>query len=239
MDGGRHPVTASIRRLDVLWRRPGHRRYPVGILSLEDDGTFAFEYSPVEELREAEAAGFQGIAGLPNARGASIRSPHLFATFAQRIPSPKRPDFLRLMSEWGVEDASDKFQILARSGGLLLTDHLELCEHRDRGDDLSTPLSFVVAGMRYGEDVEANLAHTGDRVLLRREPTNDKDADAVRVQCNDLVLGYVPRQYSPLVSALLDSGATLDAVIERRLLVPNEGPHWVVRAWNASLHRVA
>lgn len=232
-------MTAPIRRLDVLWRRPGHRRYRVGILSQGDDGTYAFEYAPLEELREAHDAGFQGIAGLPMVRGESIRSQHLFATFSQRIPSPQRPDFSRLMTEWGVDDPSDKFQILARSGGLLLTDHLELCEHRDRDDDLSTPLSFVVAGMRYGGDVDATRARPGERVVLRREPDNVKDVDAVRVLWGELVLGYVPRQYSRIVSLLLDSGASLAAVIERRLLVPNEGPRWVVRAWNATLHRVA
>jgi HIRAN domain len=232
-------LSSGIRRLDVLWRVPGHRRFRVGTLARDDDGNFCFEYAAPRELDEAVAAGFRRIPGLEPGESGVVRSAHLFATFAQRIPSPKRPDFDRLIEQWSVRDPGDAFEILARSGGLLLTDHLELSEHRDDDDDLSIPLSFVVAGMRYGDDSEATRARPGDPVLLTREAANASDPWAVQVSWSGARLGYVPRQYARLVASLLEAGARLDAVIERRLLVPNEGPRWVVRASNPALHRVA
>jgi hypothetical protein len=43
----------------------------------------------------------------------------------------------------------DPFEILAASGGIQMTDRIELAEHRAEGDDLSVPLFIRVAGTRY------------------------------------------------------------------------------------------
>lgn len=53
-------------------------------------------------------------------------SESLFSTFAQRIPSKKRPDYSTLLKRWGLTDSATDFEILAASKGVLLTDCIEL-----------------------------------------------------------------------------------------------------------------
>ncbi|MBL8600931.1 MAG: HIRAN domain-containing protein [Myxococcales bacterium] len=125
-------------------------------------------------------------------------------------------------------------EILARSGGVQLTDRIELAEYRDERDDLSKPLEFRVAGGRYQPGADQLAIAPGDRVTLRRDHSNehDKAASLVLVR-NEHKLGFVPRQYSRMVASLLDANVPLEAVLVRKLILPAETGRWVVRLWRA------
>jgi hypothetical protein len=156
------------------------------------------------------------------------RSAYLFPTFAQRIPSPKRPDYQAILESWGVEHSDDPLEILALSGGIQATDRLELAEYRASDDDLSDPLLFRIAGMKY-QTGQANL-HVGDRLELLHEMGNAHDPDATLVLTRSGVkVGYVPRQYSRLVARILSAGGALDTVVVRELAVPADTGRWVVQ----------
>lgn len=111
-------------------------------------------------------------------------------------------------------------------------DPIELAEYRAPDDRLETPLLFRIAGPLYGDDPDGVAVSVGDRVELRGEPSNAFDPSAVVVESrNGKKLGYVPRQYSGMVSALLAEGEPLFAEATRKLLVPGEGRRWVIRTW--------
>lgn len=219
-------MTAPLR-LDVLWSRPEDgTRFAVGQLWREGQ-EFCFGYDA--RVADAQRAGFWLLPEFPELRAQDqpYRSAYLFATFAQRIPHPQRPDFATMMSSWGIQRIDDPLEILARSGGIQMTDRLELVEHRPTSDDLDRPLEFRLAGVQH--IASSRTISVGDQVSFRREPGNLHDPSAVVVlDADDCPLGYVPRHYSQLFARLLDAGCYLDGRIVRSLVVPES--KWVVRA---------
>lgn len=214
-----------VDRLWVMWRGPDEQRRRIGQLWRTESG-FAFAYE--SEL----PADFHLLAEFPERRGADApyTSRCLFPTFADRIPSPRRPDFAELLASWGVSSADDQLEVLARSGGLLITDWIELSEWRAEDDPLHTPLAVRVAGAGH-HATGVSLARAGDEVSLRREPTNPRDPAATEIMLTtrEERLGYVPRPYTELVAGLLDAGAQLRARIVRKLGMSETYDRWIVQ----------
>lgn len=83
-----------IDKLFVLWvSKPGRR--VIGTLS-RTPGEFVFRYE--DDLGEVERAGVEGLVGFPLPKR-EFRSPHPFAAFSHRIPSPARSGFRALVEE--------------------------------------------------------------------------------------------------------------------------------------------
>ncbi|MCL2075570.1 MAG: HIRAN domain-containing protein [Betaproteobacteria bacterium] len=61
----------------------------------------------------------------------------------------------------------------------------------------------------------AGKIREGDSLTLRREPDNQYDANAVRVEWQGEMLGYVPRRENRAVAAAMDRGELLDGRIIR------------------------
>jgi hypothetical protein len=219
-----------MKRLHVIWRgTTGSSKCLIGELWETRDG-YAFAYSP--EVAEARKRGFSLLTEFPEERGKErpYVASYLFPTFAQRVPTPKRSDFADLLASWGVEQPDSKLEILARSGGFQLTDRIELAEWRAEDDDLSRPLEFRVAGMRYY--LGAGSVREGDALDLQRDVGNEHDDFATFVVLRDgEKLGHVPRQYSKMLTALLESSTRLTAQAVRRLVAPakEDNGRWVVR----------
>lgn len=219
------------RKLYVLWREPtddGHR-HVIGHL-WEGGGEYHFAYVPT--LGAAKARGFQALVEFPD-ESQRYTSRYLFPTFAQRVPSPARPDFQRLMAAWDVARPDDRMEILARSGGLQVTDRIELAPFRAEDDDLAEALEFRVAGARHR--VEHLELEVGAAIVLRAEPGNPVDPHAVRVEDESGgFAGYVPRQYSALVARMVGRGVRHSARVVRELLEPGSAtPRAVVRVERA------
>lgn len=217
-------------RLFVLWRDPlDGTRHVVGELWRDEPG-FCFAYA--DDLRGAEARGFHDLPEFPR-RGAHAepyRARYLFPTFAQRVPDPRRSDRRTILTGWGVENGDDPMEVLARSGGVQLTDRVELAEYRAPEDTLTSPLEFRVSGMRYQPEAAVLTLRAGDAVTLQRDTSNEHDPCASLVLVHDGTrLGFVPRQYSAIVARLLDAGVSLDGIIVRKLVLPSETGRWVVR----------
>lgn len=77
-----------------------------------------------------------------------------------------------------------------------------------------------------------------DRLLLRREPDNPFDPNAIAVSWTDTAgdshqLGYVPRALAGVLAPLVDEGAALTALVIRAQKVPRTGygarPIWALR----------
>ncbi len=85
-----------------------------------------------------------------------------------------------------------------------------------------------LAGFRHhaGKHVWEGL-RLGDRLDLVREPGNQHDARAIRIEWNGAMLGYVPRAENTTLAWALDRGEPLRARISR--LVPHANPRARVR----------
>ena len=76
--------------------------------------------------------------------------------------------------------------------------------------------SSPLAGFKYhaGEDLWPELRE-GDRLDLVREPDNEHDAKAIRVEWRGHKLGYLPRKENRAVAAAMDNGDKVDARIAK------------------------
>lgn len=91
-------------------------------------------------------------------------------------------------------------------------------------------LEFSVAGTSFrSRDDLASVAkvvrsgpHRLVSAMLRREPTNKFDPNAIRVYCNDAWLGYVPRVQAATLAPCMDRGDRIDAVVTRVLVDPDD-----------------
>lgn len=92
-----------------------------------------------------------------------------------------------------------------------------------------------VAGTAYieGIDAIAGQLQVGDRLVFYREPENEYDSQAIRIETlKQEKIGYVPRQDKVIFSRLMDSGKVLFAkVIEKE-----ERGNWVKISIQIYLH---
>ncbi len=221
---------SAFDHLFTLWRDPHDgTRHVVGELWREAMG---YRFAYVQDLAFATARGFSELSEFPRqaTTGGEFRARYLFPTFAQRIPHPQRKDRRALLDAWGVENADDPMEILARSGGVQLTDRIELAEYRGPEDPLTRALEFRVSGERFQPEASGVALTPGERVTLRRDAENPHDpcASVVLVR-GDLRLGFVPRQYSTLMAGLIAANVELEGTLVRRLRLPAEAGRWVVR----------
>jgi hypothetical protein len=221
---------ATYSKLFVIWRAPSAAgtRHVIGTLARTEQG-FAFEYLAQQATDAAAQSGFREIFGFPVAEQV-FESRYLFPVFQQRIPSPARADFKRMMADWGVVHVDDSMEVLGRSGGVLATDRLELAEFRTDDDELTIPLEFRIAGLQKRPGASAKLK-IGDTLKLEREPGNIADPLATLVaRVDGETVGYVPRQYAVLIARQLDECVTISATTVRKILLPEAIGAWVVRA---------
>lgn len=216
-------VPVTIDRLQVLWIDESRRgRHPVGELRREN-GRFLFEYG---DIAEAVASGF---APLPEFReiGRKYASDRLFATFAERIPSTRRSDRVRILRSLNLIDSADDFEILARSGGALATDRVEVVETRSVGDDFKRPLAFPIAGTRH-HPLKTPLV-PNEQLAVVSVSTNPYDTNACELRRSTGELaGFVPRAFSEAVAHALGGGIPLQVAVLRSIRDPkSEEPRWI------------
>ena len=74
----------------------------------------------------------------------------------------------------------------------------------------------LTAGLAHHEAKSVwDAMRPGDAIALVREPDNPHDPNAVRVEWNDHVLGYLPREDNASVARQLDRGNRLAARVAR------------------------
>lgn len=228
--------SAFARRLLVTQKLPPRNLYEsIGILSLLHDSSFHFSYLSSFVRKPF----FRELPGLPKCEG-GVNSAHLFPFFAERVISSERPDRFRALSYLNLEESADPFEILARSGGSRINDHLELLPFPFPVGSGWHSVTFFVHGVRHLDVISRNAL---DRLYpdvsleLDREPSNPESELALRVSHNGTPLGYVPH---PLLNFVFSAVATdnyaltvvrrnsADAGFHQRLLVkldyrPNRG----------------
>lgn len=195
--------------LFVVWKQPRSRqRYLIGRLWSEG-GRYHFRYivDHPRSVREAQGAGFRLFDAFPHIDG-EWSSETLFPVFWRRLP---REWHWPSLERQGI-DVADPLEILRVTGGRLPTDTLEFLEPIEEisgeGDAFLYTVRFPIAGWRYysGEEAMAEL-FPGQRLTLVLDPDNPFDPNAIRIYSpSDVLLGYVPAIYSPILDVAVIKG---------------------------------
>ena len=199
---------ATPHRFLVLWQSPEDRVYHrVGTLTRDVSGS---------------VEGFSGFVSFPDFQ-ADYRSVELFATFANRVMTPRRDSYEAYVQALGLtESRPEPFEVLARTLGTRATDLVQLLPVPTVDDHGIMSLYFLVHGSRYVDPAGAHLAHVGSGDMLFLAPENDNRVSPVAVLVGaepeprpDRALGYVPDVLGLLVRDLIVAGAPLRAVAEQ------------------------
>lgn len=203
-------MTARLDELIVAWRQPNRLTVPVGVLSRAADGSFEFSY-----LKGTDSVdGFRPFAGLGDL-DRTYRSETLFPVIANRLMPRARPDYPEWIDQLGLSNDADLFEILGRSGGLRVTDHVELLPY-PQVDDGELVTRFFVRGIRHldGAALVARSLAPGDCLRLRDEPENPVDPDAMLLDAHSREpVGYLPDYLTGTVHSLRAINGELPVVV--------------------------
>lgn len=188
--------------LYLTWQNPLTRRwFPIGRLTKSSDG-FRFEYTG--GVRDAQASGeFSPLPSFPKL-DESYESEELFPLFSNRVLRSSRPDYREHLSWLGFEGSTEAepLEMLARSGGRSVTDHLELVAVPEQTEDGSYMSRFFVHGLRHMPEAareRVESLNVGDRLYLLYDFQNPSDPSALAIRSPEQshgdmhLLGYCPR----------------------------------------------
>ncbi|SRR5258706_7045248 len=189
------------------WRAPGKAWYPIGKLSIAEEGHYVFEYV-AGARKAAEAAGFKPLDMFPEFTK-KYRSTELFAVFANRLPPRERQDYETFVTWMNVPRSSGKegeLALLARSEGLRVTDNFQVfaCPEPEDGKYV---IKVFIHGIRFTSQQDQDRALTlkeGESLSLAPEPANPSDPWAVQARTEDGVhkVGYLPRYLNQDIHAI-------------------------------------
>lgn len=191
----------SLGRLVVAWQNPESRSIaPVGLL---EHGYEAYRFRYLRRARQVQ--GFRPFLGFP-VWSVDYRSERLFPLFAQRIMSPRRPDFRAFLRQLDLAPGATPWEQLARSEGRSSGDTVQVFPVPAIAADGSTTCMFLVHGVRYCNEGRLPPLVPGCEVQLGDEPANPKNPLAVQVVVGGAAIGWVPDLLLDYVREVRDFG---------------------------------
>lgn len=181
----------------------------VGELRVQEGGPYTFAYTdPGSENRE-----FLPVPGFPDI-DRTYAADNLFPFFANRVMSPRRPDYTDLLDAVGLTtETATTVEMIIRTAGRRATDAYQIVPHPTVHDDGSEERLFLVSGIRHLEGATQRVAElrAGQRLALRPEPTNPHDPMAILLDDeSETSIGWVPGYLCTYVQAGGRAGATVE-----------------------------
>jgi hypothetical protein len=215
--------------LIVAWQHPTNRLIePIGLLEHGLAVAYRFRYL----RRASEVSGFQPFLSFPDL-GRTYTSARLFPLFAQRIMSPRRPDYGHFLRQLHLGADASPWEQLARSEGRRTGDTVQVFPIPLVMADQSTLCRFLVHGIRHVTGGALPSLQRGETLNLRDDPSNPVNPNAVLVCTSEGTrLGYVPDLLLEHLRAVQSAGPLrllvehtngLEAPAHLRLLVRLEG----------------
>jgi len=209
----------SPRALYVAWRSHLEENYDWGVVGQlsysETDGMYSFGYTRGAKALDCFVP-FPGMSDLESV----YCSFELFPTFANRLMSPKRPDFREYLSwlDFAEDENPPPLAVLGISEGLRQTDSVELfpCPKPVAGKYEN---KFFVHGIRYreeGADEQIRKLQEKENLTLVPEDNNLHDPNAVAIYANGAngtKIGFVPRYMTHDVRYLLECNGTQEVQV--------------------------
>ena len=204
-----------------------------------------FEFSYVAGVREATEHGFTPFAAFPEI-DVCYRSPDIFPFFRNRIMPTTRPDYVEHAEMLGLDPRSaDALDVLGRSGGVRVTDRVEIVPVPTRTATGRFETRFLVRGVRHrphGEETAAKLVPE-EPLFLMIDLQNEQRPGAIALRTrSEHILGYVPEYLALDAEQLLRSSAPgangsprplVRVVVERVNLPPISVHHRVLCRFEA------
>jgi hypothetical protein len=181
------------------------RRYIVGEINKEQNGTYYFQYLyNTEDFKKAEESGFQGHPAFK--KGKASYSENALEAFLSRLPPRKRGDFNKYLANHFLPETfdGDGYTLLAHTGAKLPSDGFTLIP------DLSNPIlpfDYVmeVAGARHHISGKTlNSLQIGDSISFIKEEDNPEDSNAIAIYFSNEKIGYVNRVVCKTLLPLLE-----------------------------------
>lgn len=173
----------------MVWR-PGrsHRRIKVGVVKSNANETI-FTYSK-KGVEEAEKYGFKGYPAFPKLD--SSYNINVLQILSQRIINPQRKDKNKYFDFWEIplKDRSDRYVILALTGGILPTDTFEFLPEFYSIHDLI--LISDIAGLS-SKNYDDSVLNVGDELVWKKEHDNPRDRDAIALYKDGKKVGYIKK----------------------------------------------
>lgn len=189
----------------VIWKDPDTTMWhPVAKLKRESAGKYYFNYTAGARHRNFSA--FPRMSNLSE----TYVSNELFSFFKNRLVSPNRPEFARLLDWSNMSQSSyDELDILGIYGGERKTDSYRIVSAPTKDNQGFYRILFFVSGIRYLEElIKSTLDNVieGQSLRFKFEDDNEFDSNAVLVTSSTsepVILGYCPRYYNCDVRKLL------------------------------------
>lgn len=192
--------------LYLIWKSEISRKQHI-VGQLIKNSHYEFRY--VDDIDVAIEDGFAPLLCFPDFQKVYMDD-RLFPVFASRLPDKKRKDMQNILEKYGL-DKYDEFMLLKRSGARLPIDNFEFIDPITNLDENIVRI-FFVAGVRHyfscnGNNCQDAVPLTrGDEIILKREPDNVYDENAVQMfDVDGHLLGYIPRYFSEGVSQMLEN----------------------------------
>lgn len=198
-------------RLLLTWQPPQANgakgsRLSVGELVRKDEVVlFRYDF----ESKDFAAAIQQGFRGFPAFNmDKQEHSSGVLDAFMRRLPPKKREDYDSFLSQHMLPSnfQGSDFALLGITGARLPSDTFELCIDLT-GLDLPVDVLLLVAGHRYHAPALRTPLYAGQSVELVREPNNEHDPQAIRVEVDGQRIGYVNKAACSGVSSLAKRSA--------------------------------
>jgi hypothetical protein len=166
------------------------------------------------DFEHAKDEGFKGYPAFD--LNAAEHKSNVLNSFLRRVPPRKREDFPAYLARHNLpaNELLSDMALLAYTNAKLPSDGFELYA------DLSStrpPFELVieVAGFRHQDGVQVDDVYVGDPVILKAEPDNAHDKNAVAIFHNGIRIGYVDRAQAISFQAWFRRGFKVSATVER------------------------
>lgn len=196
-----------INKLLLAWRNPkNHEWIPVGKLSY-CDSKYIFKYTSAA-AKSAKEGGFTPFAAMGEF-SESYESSELFPLFQNRLLPKSRPEYAAYLDWLNLkEEKFSPLDELARSGGIRVTDNLQLFPVPEKVSGAYS-VNFFSHGIRHLAPCYIDrIAHLnpGSRLYLMADLQNNNDSFALTLRTDDPpeLVGYVPRFFARDFNELID-----------------------------------
>jgi hypothetical protein len=204
------------QRLLLAWQGSdpdGERtRFAIGELLLEA-GECTLRYLSGEEVDRARALGFSGYPAFDISQTEHRKG--VLAAFMRRLPPRSRADFVAYQAQFRLKPdlVMSDFALLAYTEAKLPSDGFSIVNPLT---DLCGPCEFLleVAGYRHYADGLKEPLCIGQRLRFVAEPANKWDPNAVRVEAESELVGYVNRLQAVTFLRWIEQGV-IEGFVER------------------------
>lgn len=200
----------------LAWRAPDTNSWHVvGLLRKRGDN-FIFNYTKGCKASD-KFIPFSGMTQLDQ----TYVSKELFPLFANRLLSTKRPEYPKFISWLGLDaEQVSPINVLARSGGMRLTDSLQMFKRIEIADDGTfTHIMFAHGLSHLSASASERVLSlvVGEQLCLCLDVQNSADPFAViiRAERPSEIVGYCPRYLAQDITKILtDSGSYVKIYVE-------------------------